>query len=121
MPKYDTTSQEERANGKVSGKESTVEPRFNERTIIIVDVGSEPPSRYEFIYQNDRIVGIRRDEYDTQNEEWNEDGVSAPHEPPERVLVELEKHTGKRTWVNEVDIERCENYSRKAKVIEDRE
>jgi len=122
MPKYKTSSQDKQLNSdKVRGEEHDTEPRFNEHVIVIVDAEAHYPKRYEFIYQNSRIVGIRTDTYDIQAEEWEANGISTPSEIPERVLVEIETHTGKQTWINEIDVERCENFSRTVDTIEDRD
>lgn len=122
MPKYKTTSEQQQLNSdKVRGKEYSDEPRFNEHAIVIIDIKPSTPHRHEFIYQNGRIVGIRTDEYNTRDEEWEKCGVSTPNELPERVLIELETHTGKQTWINEIDIERCENFTRTEPTIEYRD
>jgi hypothetical protein len=114
MPKYDTKSENKRESSEsVSGKVVKSEPRYNEQQIVVVDItDSNNPCRYEFVYQNSRVVGIRKDVYQVTEQEWEENGVVTIDDVPEDVLIEVEQCSDEQTWANVIDVERCAGFSR---------
>lgn len=125
MAKYSTQQAQSTASGtestestsindaNIAAKVSDSEPRFNEKQIIVVDGNPRKPNRYEFIFQNGRIVGIQHQVYDIHNEEWLEKTSITPFKTPERVKQTIETIEETPIWSNICDIERCENFNTK--------
>lgn len=98
-------------DGNIAAKVSESEPRFNEKQIVVVDGKPRKPNRYEFIFQNKRVVGIQQQVYDGHNEEWSEKTSVTPFKIPERVKQTVETIEETPIWSNICDIERCENFT----------
>lgn len=123
MAKYSTQQAQSTADGtestesasitneNIAAKVSESEPRFNEKQITVVDGNPRKPNRYEFVFQNERVVGIKHQMYDGHNEEWSEKTSVTPFNIPERVKQMVESIEETPIWSNICDVERCENFN----------
>ena len=111
MAKYNATT-ETASNDKFELKTKQNSNQFDEKWFR-VDVNSVDPKRYDFLFQNGRIVGIRTDTYDTVEENWHENGAIVPNDVPEYILERVGTEEDEIVWANVFDFERCENFTRR--------
>lgn len=111
MPKYNANTTTV-SNEKFNSKELESNTRFGERGIRVIDVNPSTPKRYDFLFQNNRIVGIRVDSYNRNVKDWSSIGTATPNDVPEYILEYIGNLEGEIVWANTFDFERCENFTR---------